>query len=261
MRILAVDPGDPSGWALWESGPAGWALCSFGELDDPDAPTVTALLGALLVDCRGCRLVVEAQWYRDPEPRVRAIRRARGRGKSARLWRSPSGRVFEVELEAKRGGAPWDAVAKVVASRVRWESACDLAGMDLGEPVAPGRWIPAMTKGHPERETHKRVRGVVMGRWGERFSRLGYDEAAAILLGEYWIEEQRGRVDRSTGPRRGLRGLPEPRYAARHGDDDDQTTDARGVQAGCAGGELADGDAVAPGGAPGARAAGEGRHG
>lgn len=209
-RLLSVDPGDPSGWALWQSEADGWHLRLFGELPDPDAPTVTALLGRLLPDCRGCHFVVEGQWYRDPEPVVRAIRRAEGRGRKEMRWRSPSsGQLLEVDLEQRRGGAPWTAVEKVVESRVRWESACDLAGMTLHDPVAPGVWIRAMTKGHPERETHKRVRGVVMGRWGERFDRLGYDEAAAILLGEWWVEEQRGRVSRQSPPARGLRGQPE----------------------------------------------------
>jgi len=210
-RILSVDPGDPSGWALWELLETGaWKLLAFGELADPDGPSINTLLGRLLPDWRGAELVVEAQWYRNPEPVVRAIRHAKGPGKRERRWRSPSsGRVLEVDIVPKRGGAPWDAVAKIVASRARWEAICGLAGLRLHAPVAPGKWIPAMTKGHPERDTHKRVRAVCNLRWAGRFDRLGYAEAAALLLGEWWIVEHRGRILRGEGPVRGRRGIPE----------------------------------------------------
>ena len=210
-RLVSVDPGDPSGWAYWAVEEGGrWLLRAFGELADPDGASILTLLGRVVGDCQGVDFVVEGQWYRDPEPIVRDIRRASGRGRKGTRWTSPkTGRVLEVDIAAKRGGAPWDCVAKIVACRGRWESQASSAGMRLHDPVAPGRWIPATTKGHPERDTHKRIRDVTIKRYGDAFSRLGYDEAAAILLGEYWIIEHGGLVTRAGAPTRGLRDVPE----------------------------------------------------
>jgi hypothetical protein len=113
----------------------------------------------------------------------------------------------------ERSAATHDSVAKLIGSRCRWQDAAEYAGMTLHDPVQPRVWIRAMTRGHPEPVARKRVREVTAGRWrgsgAPHFTRLGYDEAAAILLGEYWIGERRERVMRRGAPQRGIRGMLE----------------------------------------------------
>jgi len=209
-RLLSVDPGDPSGWALWTERDHRWSLDAFGELPEPRAPEVFALLGRLATDWSGASLVVEDQFYAAPSTRVADIRSARGRGPAGLRWRSPSsGRVLEVVLEADRRTAPVDAVLKLRDSADWWVAAAELAGLAIEDRAPPGRWIPAATRGWPERDSRKRVQAVASAKWGGYIERLAPDEAAAVLLGEWFIAELGDFVERRGAPRRGLRGLPE----------------------------------------------------
>lgn len=189
--MLSVDPGNPCGWALWRDE---LSLAAYGLLDAADAGTITALLGRVLADARSCHLVVEDQWYRESEPVL------------DRMERGPLGDFRPVFRKRRTVGAGFDSVRKVIESRVHWEAACLIAGMST-ELAPPSKWIPAMTKGHPEKTPRKRVHLVTQSRWPQLVGAITPDESAAILLGEWAIEERGGRARRRIGPTERFRGL------------------------------------------------------
>lgn len=197
MRLLSVDPGRPSGWALWSSRNE---LVSYGLLLAVDGPAVVEFLGRLFPDCRGSHLVIEGQWYLDSERML------------SRLEPGPDGAPRPVWKRERRKGAHYGAVEKVVECRRDWESACRISGM-TAEVVKPGVWIPAMSKGHPAKTARDRVHAVTLARWPGLAGAMTKDESAAILLGE-WALEERARWPRRGGalPAR-YRGLEPARRA------------------------------------------------
>lgn len=175
--LLSVDPGTSSGWALWTAtllGPATtWTLNAYGRLHDPDAGTVWALLQWLSRDCTcylpGAQLVVEGQWLASM--------------------------------------ANWHSVSQLVACRATWVSACTIAGMTT-EAVQPCVWIPAATAGAAEpspkpKSSDAKVKATVRRLIPK--SRVVADEAAAILLGHWWLKSKSQTVDLTTTPVTGLK--------------------------------------------------------
>jgi hypothetical protein len=111
--ILAVDPGENSGWSIWDRG----LLCEWGEVDVFDAAAVVAVLEKAL------------EWYADPAIKcVLAIERPFQRraeqggfnttttGTADKIWRTHAqragfskrvARVYPATWRARVLGSPW----------------------------------------------------------------------------------------------------------------------------------------------------------
>jgi hypothetical protein len=151
--MISVDPGVHCGWARWQCG----VPVAVGHMTDPDAVDVWTFFREHRVESPDV-LVVEGQWFNHER--------------------------------AKRGeAAHFGAVAKLIESRCAWQHAAQIAGLEVH--VVPARWVKSMCSGAPGERTTDRIKWVVERRWPE--SDWTEAERAAVLLGQFWIEQQRGR--------------------------------------------------------------------
>lgn len=159
--LLSVDPGTKSAWALWlEDDDGAWVVRAYGRVSAPDAVDAFTLLGTLAreygIDWPGSTLVVEGQWF-----------------------------------DGGRRSTHFRAVERLIESRCGWQDAALIAGAAV-EVVSPGRWMRAVSKGAPGEDAAGRVRAVC-----ERVLPgcvVSEDEAAALMLGLYWLRQSGRRV-------------------------------------------------------------------
>jgi hypothetical protein len=144
--IIAVDPGENSGWSIWDRG----LLCEWGEVDVFDAAAVVAVLEKALA------------WYADPAIKcVLAIERPFQRraeqggfnttttGTADKIWRTHAQRAgfskrivrcYPASWRARVLGSPWH-MAKREAVRAREQEIAPLIvrehGFDAGNPPGP----------------------------------------------------------------------------------------------------------------------------
>lgn len=173
-HLLTVDPGNSSGWALWDRDPGARALTlrRFGllRLDAVDGVLeATELLGELSPSWLGARVVVEGQWFRCPACHAREHGREAGRGSTLSLFRT---------------------VQRLIENRCAWQHAARMAGAEV-EVASPGTWIPAVTKGLLGKSPDDRIRQRVRQEWPQLDATA--DEHPALLLGLWWAQKHRGR--------------------------------------------------------------------
>lgn len=156
--LLSIDPGTHSAWVLWEQvAPGRWSPIRVGRETAPSVRECLDVLGGLLPTWCEAAVVVENQFY-----------------------------------VPKRGFSPWNDVATLIEIRCRWQHAGEIARAAQVEVVAPGRWIPAMTKGAPGGTSKDRIRWTVSQLLPT--VPLAGDEYDAAGLGAWWVREQGGTV-------------------------------------------------------------------
>ena len=153
-HLLSVDPGEHSGWVLWQCLAAQvWAMVRRGRVEDADAVDIMAVLAELqdgVGDWRGQELVIEGQYI----------------------------------------GPNEQAAIRLIERRCAWVDAAEIAGIQCDPPVNPSSWIAAMTRGCPGRTSTERIEEACRRRWPSLD--LTGDVAAAALLGAWWIERHGG---------------------------------------------------------------------
>jgi len=194
--VISVDPGVHCGWARWQCG----VPVAVGHMTDPDAVDVWTFFREHRVESPDV-LVVEGQWYRattahrdDTIPVAEVVRLVESNCalRNAELLRDVRRVAADRRKSVQRAAgkaAPFNAVMKLIESRCAWQHAAQIAGLEVH--VVPARWVKSMCSGAPGERTTDRIRWVVERRWPE--SDWTEAERAAVLLGQFWIESQRGR--------------------------------------------------------------------
>jgi hypothetical protein len=83
-------------------------------------------------------------------------------------------------------------VKPLIRCRASWEAAASILGATVAEAAKPNVWIPAKTKGvvvpdKPNADSEDRVLRVCELRYPDK--KFTKDEAAAVLMGEWWLRE------------------------------------------------------------------------
>jgi hypothetical protein len=83
-------------------------------------------------------------------------------------------------------------VKPLIRCRASWEAAASILGATVAEAASPQVWIPAKTKGvivpdKPNADSEDRVHYVCCQRYPDK--KFTKDEAAAVLMGLWWLRE------------------------------------------------------------------------
>lgn len=176
-HLLSVDPGTVvSAWALWARAGEAWGLERWNEVKRPTPTILRAVLDRLGglpgVAPETSHMVVEGQWLGS----------------------------------RRQGGSPHKHVLALSDQRAHWEAVAELAGWS--REVQDSAWVLRVTRGAPmatdmpqkhTRDSERRLAWVGRHRWPEleaQRRRPSKDAWAAILLGQFWLEQHGQRIAR-----------------------------------------------------------------